>query len=52
MLDLDEVLVDFGLGYYQITVCVLMGFVLMYSNISPLSYAITASDLKYRYLYF
>lgn len=47
-MDLDEVLSNFGLGPYQVTVCTLMGLVLMYSNISPLSYAITASDLKYR----
>lgn len=49
-MDLDEILGNFGLGSYQVTVCALMGLVLMYSNISPLSYAITASDLKYRYL--
>ncbi|XP_050535666.1 solute carrier family 22 member 4-like isoform X2 [Daktulosphaira vitifoliae] len=47
-MDLDEILGNFGLGRYQVTVCALMGLVLMYSNISPLSYAITASDLKYR----
>ncbi|XP_015363439.1 PREDICTED: solute carrier family 22 member 5-like [Diuraphis noxia] len=47
-MDLDEILGNFGLGSYQVTVCTLMGLVLMYSNISPLSYAITASDLKYR----
>jgi len=47
--DLDEILEEFGLGPYQVIICILMGFVLMYSNISPLSYAITASDLKYRY---
>ncbi|XP_025421175.1 solute carrier family 22 member 21-like isoform X2 [Sipha flava] len=47
-MDLDEILGNFGLGSYQLTVCGLMGLVLMYSNISPLSYAITASDLKYR----
>ncbi|XP_025209234.1 solute carrier family 22 member 21-like isoform X2 [Melanaphis sacchari] len=47
-MDLDEILSNFGLGSYQVTVCALMGLVLMYSNISPLSYAITASDLKYR----
>lgn len=49
IMDLDEILGNFGLGSYQVTVCGLMGLVLMYSNISPLSYAITASDLKYRY---
>ncbi|XP_025209233.1 solute carrier family 22 member 21-like isoform X1 [Melanaphis sacchari] len=48
IMDLDEILSNFGLGSYQVTVCALMGLVLMYSNISPLSYAITASDLKYR----
>jgi hypothetical protein len=48
-MDLDEILSNFGLGSYQVTVCALMGLVLMYSNISPLSYAITASDLKYRW---
>ncbi|XP_050436536.1 solute carrier family 22 member 21-like isoform X2 [Adelges cooleyi] len=47
-MDLDEILGTFGLGKYQVSICLLMGFVLMYSNISPLSYAITASDLKYR----
>ncbi|XP_027853755.2 solute carrier family 22 member 21-like isoform X2 [Aphis gossypii] len=47
-MDLDEILSNFGLGSYQVTVCALMGLVLMYSNISPLSYAITASDLNYR----
>ncbi|KAF0767385.1 solute carrier family 22 member 21-like [Aphis craccivora] len=47
-MDLDEILSNFGLGSYQVTVCALMGLVLMFSNISPLSYAITASDLKYR----
>ncbi|XP_022167890.1 solute carrier family 22 member 21-like isoform X3 [Myzus persicae] len=47
-MDLDEILSNFGLGSYQVTVCALMGLVLMYSNISPLSYAVTASDLKYR----
>ncbi|CAH1732788.1 solute carrier family 22 member 21-like isoform X2 [Aphis gossypii] len=47
-MDLDEILNDFGLGTYQVTVCTIIGLVLMYSNISPLSYAITASDLKYR----
>lgn len=51
-MDLDEILGNFGLGSYQVTVCALMGLVLMYSNISPLSYAITASDLKYRYVCF
>lgn len=49
VMDLDEILGNFGLGSYQVTVCALMGLVLMYSNISPLSYAITASDLEYRY---
>ncbi|XP_022167888.1 solute carrier family 22 member 21-like isoform X1 [Myzus persicae] len=48
IMDLDEILSNFGLGSYQVTVCALMGLVLMYSNISPLSYAVTASDLKYR----
>ncbi|XP_060880528.1 solute carrier family 22 member 21-like isoform X1 [Metopolophium dirhodum] len=48
IMDLDEILSNFGLGSYQVTVCALMGLVLMYSNVSPLSYAITASDLKYR----
>lgn len=48
-MDLDEILVDLGLGSYQVAVCTLIGLVLMYSNISPLSYAITASDLQYRY---
>ncbi|XP_025207541.1 solute carrier family 22 member 21-like [Melanaphis sacchari] len=47
-MDLDEILSDFGLGTYQVTVCTLIGFILMYSNISPLSYAISSSDLKYR----
>lgn len=47
-MDLDEILSNSELGSYQVTVCALMGIVLMFSNISPLSYAITASDLKYR----
>ncbi|CAI6355684.1 unnamed protein product [Macrosiphum euphorbiae] len=47
-MDLDEILSNNGLGSYQVTVCALMGLVLMFSNISPLSYAITAGDLKYR----
>lgn len=46
--DLDEILKNFGLGPYQVTICILMGFVLMFSNLSPLSYAITAGDMKYR----
>lgn len=49
-MDLDEILGNFGLGSYQVTICGLMGLVLMYSNLSPLSYAITASDLNYRYI--
>ncbi|VVC33623.1 Sugar transporter, conserved site,Major facilitator superfamily domain,Major facilitator, sugar [Cinara cedri] len=48
LMDLDEILGSYGLGRYQVTVCALMGLVLMYSNISPLSYAITAADVKYR----
>jgi len=47
-MDLDEVLGELGLGPYQVSICAVIGFILMYSNISPLSYAITASDLKYR----
>uniref|UniRef100_A0A2S2PLV9 Solute carrier family 22 member 21 n=1 Tax=Schizaphis graminum TaxID=13262 RepID=A0A2S2PLV9_SCHGA len=47
-MDLDEVLGELGLGTYQVSICAVIGFILMYSNISPLSYAISASDLKYR----
>lgn len=51
-IDLDQVLLKFGFGPYQLFVCVLMGFVVMFSNVSPLSYVFTASDLKYRYKHY
>lgn len=47
-LDLDQILVDFGFSPYQLFISVLMGCVVMFSNVSPQSYVITASDLKYR----
>ncbi|XP_050436083.1 solute carrier family 22 member 4-like [Adelges cooleyi] len=47
-MDIDDVLVSAGMGRYQITKCILFGLVLMFSNISPVTYVFTAGDLKYR----
>lgn len=46
--DLDEILQELGLGRYQIKNFILIGLLLMFSNISPLSFTLTAGDLDYR----
>ncbi|XP_060853178.1 solute carrier family 22 member 4-like [Rhopalosiphum padi] len=48
MVDIDKVLVSLGMGRYQFMGCVLFGLMIMYSNVSPVTYVFTASDLKYR----
>ncbi|VVC31050.1 Sugar transporter, conserved site,Major facilitator superfamily domain,Major facilitator [Cinara cedri] len=47
-IDLEEILEDYGLGLYQVTVCFILSLVVMYSSISPISYILTTSDLNYR----
>lgn len=47
-IDLDEILQELGLGRYQIKNFILIGLLLMFSNISPLSFTLTAGDLDYR----
>jgi len=48
MVDIDNVLVSLGMGRYQFMGCMLFGLMIMYSNVSPVTYVFTASDLKYR----
>lgn len=48
MVDIDNVLVSLGMGRYQFVGCILFGLMIMYSNVSPVTYVFTASDLKYR----
>lgn len=48
MVDIDNVLVTLGMGRYQFMGCILFGLMIMYSNVSPVAYVFTASDLKYR----
>lgn len=47
-MNIDNVLVTVGMGRYQFAGCVLFGFMIMYSNVSPVTYVFTAGDLKYR----
>ncbi|XP_025207592.1 solute carrier family 22 member 5-like [Melanaphis sacchari] len=47
-MNIDSVLVTVGMGRYQFAGCVLFGFMIMYSNVSPVTYIFTAGDLKYR----
>lgn len=46
--DVDEVMEELGMGQFQVMIFILIGFILMFSNISPLSFALTAEDLDYR----
>ncbi|XP_027842262.1 solute carrier family 22 member 21-like [Aphis gossypii] len=48
MVDIDKVLISLGMGRYQFMGCILFGLMIMYSNVSPVTYVFTASDLKYR----
>ncbi|XP_025207596.1 solute carrier family 22 member 21-like [Melanaphis sacchari] len=48
MMDIDQVLKSLGMGRYQVIGCILFGLIIMYSNVSPVTYVFTASDLKYR----
>lgn len=48
--DIDNVLLSVGMGRYQFVGCVLFGLMIMYSNVSSVTYVFTAGDLKYRYV--
>lgn len=47
-LDIQDLIDKIGFSSYQVKACIVMSVVFMYCSISPLSYAITAGDLKYR----
>lgn len=47
-MNIDNVLISLGIGRYQFTCYALFGLVIMYSNVSPVTYIFTAGDLKYR----
>lgn len=47
-MNIDHVLVSLGMGRYQLVGCILFGFAIMFSAISPVTYVFTAGDLKYR----
>ncbi|XP_065213734.1 organic cation transporter protein-like isoform X2 [Planococcus citri] len=46
--DLDEILTDLKFGRYQLKNLLLIGLLLMFANIFPLSFTLTAGDLDYR----
>ncbi|KAK7602882.1 hypothetical protein V9T40_006856 [Parthenolecanium corni] len=46
--DLDEVLTELKFGSYQLRNLVLIGLMIMFSNLYPLSFTLTAADVDYR----
>lgn len=46
--DLDQLLTELKFGPYQIKNLILIGFLMMFANLFPLSFSLTAADLQYR----